>query len=32
MASEGGPLARQAGAALERLYIEQQKSQRVAEE
>jgi DNA repair exonuclease SbcCD nuclease subunit len=32
LASEGGPTARQAGAALERLYIEQQKSQRVAEE
>lgn len=32
MASEGGPTARQASAALERLYIEQQKSQRVAEE
>jgi DNA repair exonuclease SbcCD nuclease subunit len=32
LASEGGPTARQASAALERLYIEQQKSQRVAEE
>jgi DNA repair exonuclease SbcCD nuclease subunit len=32
MASESGPAARQAGMALERLYLEQQKTQRLVEE
>lgn len=32
MASENGPAARQAGMALERLYLEQQKTQRLGDE